>query len=66
MFLFLITTLILYASLIFTPLTPTNCDLKAGFCTDGLFPVLSTISGSIFATCLHFTYDFTSSRGGCP
>jgi len=25
-FLFLITFLILYASLIFTPLTPTNCD----------------------------------------
>ena len=63
-FLFLDTTFILYASPI-TPLTPTDCDLKAGSCTHGLFPVLSTISGLIFATCLHFTYDFISSRGGC-
>ena len=65
-FLFLNTTLILYASLIFNPLTPTVCDLKAGPCTDGLFPVLSLISGLIFATCLHFTHDFTSSLGGQP
>jgi len=49
-FLFLNTNLILYASLIFTPLTPTDCNLKAGSCTNGLFPVLSTIAGLIFAT----------------
>jgi len=42
------TTLILYASLIFTPLTPTDYDLEAGSCTDGLFPVLSTISSLTF------------------
>jgi len=60
------TTSIVCVSLIFTPLTPSDYDLKAGSFPDGLFPVLSTISGLIFAICLHFTYDFISSRGGCP
>jgi len=50
-------------SLMFPHLTPTNNDSGAGSYTDGLFALLSTISGLIFATCLHFTQDFTSLRG---
>ena len=41
--------LIFYVSLIFTPQTPTNRGLGSDSYTDGLFPVLSTISGRIFS-----------------
>jgi len=50
-FLFFNTTLILCASLIFTPLTPTDYDLEAGSCTEGFFPVLSTMFGLFFSIC---------------
>ena len=38
-----------FMRLIFTPLTPTNRGSGSDSYTDGLFPLLSTISGRIFS-----------------